>query len=254
MGDLFMGSTKQVGEAPLRTQEQQDFLSQAIGGQGAGAGQAFQEFLQQFDPEQFQSLFQQAFIDPAMQTFEQQVLPSIQQRFVDVNAGSSSALNQALGQSATDISTMLGTQMGQFYQGQQGNKLNALQILNQLASQQTMDPIIQQKEGILGPLIGAGAKMGAAGITASSKEVKENIKDYSNSIEDLEQLTVKTYDYIEKVGGQKDKVGLIAEDLPKELTLMKDGILHVDLYGLMGLMINSMKNLNDKLKAIEETV
>jgi hypothetical protein len=141
------------------TREQQDFLSQTLKGLGPQAGEAFSQFLQPYDPEQFQDLFQQAFVDPAMLTFEQQVLPSIQQRFVDAGAGSSSALNQALAQSATDLSTMLGSQAGQFYQGQQGNQLQALGLLNQLVGQRSQDPIIQQRQGLAGPLIGLGGRI-----------------------------------------------------------------------------------------------
>ena len=93
-----------------------------------------------------------------MLTYERSVLPGIQQRFGDANAGSSSALNQALGQSAADVSTMIGSQAGQFFQGQQGNQLNAMQILNQLLGQRSFDPIIQQRQGLLGPAIGAAGQ------------------------------------------------------------------------------------------------
>ena len=139
-----------------------DYLNQAIQGLGPEAQQAFQQFLQPYDQEQFQGLFQQAFIDPAMQTFEQQTLPAIQQRFVDANAGSSSALNQALGQSAADLSTMMGGQMGQFYQGQQQNQLQALGQLGGMAGQRIQEPIIQQKQGWGGALLGAVGEVGAA--------------------------------------------------------------------------------------------
>lgn len=118
------------------------------------------------DPGDFQDLFQQAYVDPAMLTFEQQVLPAIQERFVGANAGSSSALNQALAQSATDLSTMLGSQMGQFYQGQQQlgqqGQLGALSALQGSLGQKQFDPIIQQQQGILGPLIGAAGQAAGA--------------------------------------------------------------------------------------------
>lgn len=97
-----------------------------------------------------------------MMQFEQQVLPAIQQRFGDANAGSSSALNQALGQSAADLSTMLGGQMGQFRQGEKINQLQALNLLGNMSGQKLQDPIIQQKQGILGPLIGAGGQAAGA--------------------------------------------------------------------------------------------
>jgi len=120
--------------------------------------------MQGMDPNQMQDLFQQSFIDPAMMNFEQQVIPSIQESFGAANAGSSSALNQALAQSGRDLSTMLGTQMGQFAQGQQSNALNALQSINQSVGQRAFDPIITQKQGWLNPLIGAaGTAAGTMG-------------------------------------------------------------------------------------------
>ncbi len=160
MGNLMMGSAKHKGNVPLMTPEQQQLMGQGIQGLGPQVNQAFAQGIGPYDPSQFQDLFQQAFIDPAMQVYEQQALPAIQQRFVDVGAGSSSALNQALGQSAADLSTMLGTQMGQFYQQQQGNQQNMLQMLMGTLGQRAFDPIIQQQQGLAGPLIGAAGQIG----------------------------------------------------------------------------------------------
>jgi len=101
-----------------------------------------------------------------MLAFEQQTMPAIQQRFADANAGSSSALNQALAQSAADLNTMLGSQFGQFAMGQQQlaqqGQLGALSALNSALGQRAFDPIIQQRQGLAGPLIGA-AGMAAGG-------------------------------------------------------------------------------------------
>ncbi len=141
-----MGSSSQ---ANLLSPEQQKFLSEALGGEGQ-VGQAFGQFLQ---PQNYEDMFQKSVIDPAMQAHQQQVIPGLQQRFVDVGAGSSSALNQALSQSATDLSTSLGSKYMDFFQGQQQNTLGALGQLGGLAGQRTFEP--QQQGGLLGPLIGA---------------------------------------------------------------------------------------------------
>lgn len=187
-----------------------------------------------------------------MMQYEQQVLPAIQQRFVDANAGSSSALNQALAQSAGDLTTQLGSQYLNFFNQQQANQLSALSGLGGLAGQQTFQPLVSQSGGILGPLIQAGGQAGAAALMASSEKVKENIKDFKKyGLKELRKFKVKKYDYIEEVGGQKDKIGLIAEELPKELTAEKDGILHVDLYALMSVMINAMQELDEKIVQLE---
>jgi len=234
----------------MLTPQQQQLLSGMLGGLGGQATEALGSFLQPMDKGQMDDIFQKSYVDPAMQTFEQQMLPAIQQRFADANAGSSSALNQALGQSAADLSTQLGSQYGQFFQNQQGMQQNAINQFLPLMTGQTFSPLIQQQQGILGPLVQAGGQIGAAA-AMSSKTVKENIKDYKKGLKALKDLDVKQYDYIEDVGGEKDKVGLIAEDVPKELTAEKDGILHVDLYGVMGLMINAIKELNEKIVQLE---
>lgn len=107
-------------------------------------------------------MFEEQYIKPAEQAYERFTLPGIQQRFVDVDAGSSSALNQALAQSATDLSTALGTQFGQFMTGQQQQQQQALNQLLQLLTGQTFTPIIQQQQGILGPLLGATGQLAGA--------------------------------------------------------------------------------------------
>ena len=84
------------------------------------------QFLQPKGYEDYKSMFEEQYVKPAQQSFERFTVPSLQQRFVDADAGSSSALNQALAQSATDLSTNLGTQFGQFMQGQQQKQLGAM--------------------------------------------------------------------------------------------------------------------------------
>ncbi len=234
----------------MLTPQQQQLFSQFLGGLGPQAQQALGGALQPTSPEDMEAMFQKSYVQPAMQTFEQQVVPGIQQRFADVGAGSSSALNQALAQSASDLSTSLGSQFGQMAQGQQQMQLQALSQFLPMLTGQTFSPQFQQQQGILGPLIGAGGQIGA-GLAMSSKKVKENIREYKKGLKELQNMDVKQYDYIKDVGGQKDKVGLIAEDVEKELTASKDDILHVDLYGLMGLMINSIKELSAKVEQLE---
>ena len=188
-----------------------------------------------------------------MQQYNQKIVPGIQQRFVDANAGSSSALNQALGQSAADLGTMLGGQYMNFFNQQQANTLSALSGLGGLAGQQTFTPMISQNQGILGPLINAGGQIGAAAVMSSEK-VKENIREYNKGLDVLKDLDVKIYDYKEEVGGGKDRVGVIAEKVPSEIQREVDGIKAVDLYGLIGLLINSVKELNERIVQLEEAI
>lgn len=221
---------------------------------GGQASQAYQQFLQPYDPSQYQDVFNKAIVDPAMQNYNQQIVPALQQRFVDANAGSSSALNQALGQSAADLSNMLGGHYLNFFNQQQANKLSALSGLGGLASQQTFTPLVSQNQGLVGPLIQAGGNIASAAVAASSEKVKENIRPYEKGLDIIKDLEVKIYDYVESLGGHKDKVGVMAERVPNEIQAEINGVKAVDLYGLIGLLINSVKELNEKIVQLQEAI
>lgn len=250
MGKTMTGGTTRKGNVSMLTPEQQQVFSSVL----SGLGPQFQETLGGMiggrSPEEMQSTFQQAYVEPATQAFEQQIVPGIQQRFVDVDAGSSSALNQALASSASNLATGLGTQFGQMQENDLQRQLQSLGLFQGMAGQQTFQPQFQQQEGIAGPLMQAIAMM-ASGAMMSSIAVKENVKAYEKGLDVVKGIKVRQYDYIEAVGGEKDKVGLIAEELPEELTAKKDEILHVDLYGLMGLLLNAIKELNEKVRTLE---
>ena len=121
----------------MLTKEQNKFLKQALGGQGKAVSSAYKDFLKPYDPKQYQDVFQKSVVDPTMLNYNQQVLPAIQQQFADANAGSSSALNQALGASANDLGTMLGGQYMDFFKQQNANRLSAMSGMGGLAGQQT---------------------------------------------------------------------------------------------------------------------
>lgn len=149
-GDIIGGPK---GTSTFLTPEQQSYLQNALGGTSGMVGGAYNQFLQPYSPEQYEGAFQKGVVDPAMMQYEQRVLPAIQQRFVDANASSSSALNQAVASSAQDLTTSLGGQYLNFMQGQQQNTLNALGQLGGLAGRQTQEQLYQP--GILGELLKA---------------------------------------------------------------------------------------------------
>lgn len=190
-------------------------------------------------------------VDPAMKQYQNQVLPSIQQRFGDANAGSSSALNQALSTSATDLQSALSGQRLQMQQGAQQNQLAVLAQLLGLTNSRQYDPIVQgPSTGILPDLIKGGAAIGSAA-ALSSIQVKENIKPYDKGLEIVRGMEVKIYDYKEEVCDAKNCVGLIAEEVPEELQGEINGIKGVDLYGMVSLLVNSVKQLDAKVKQLE---
>lgn len=127
------------------------------------------DLLKGFDETKLMDFYQKGLVDPTIQTYQEQVLPSIQERFIDANAGSSSALNQALAKSATDLSSGLSGQLaGLLYQGQQQGAQNQLGALSQILSllgQRSFDPIVQGPQtGVLKDLLVTGAKVGAASL------------------------------------------------------------------------------------------
>ncbi len=197
-------------------------------------------------------MFQKGVVDPSMRTYEQQVLPGIQQRFTDANAGSSSALNQALTQSAGNLSNDLAGQRIGLQSSMAGQQTGALQQILGLLGQKSFDPIVQGPQGgLVKDLIAAGGNV-AAGAAQSSRDVKENIVDYEHGLDLTRKLEVKQYDYTIPVeGNQKNRVGLIAEDVPDDFTTYVNGIKSVDLYGLISLLINSVKQLDSKVRELE---
>lgn len=319
MGKTFKGGSKFEGNAELLTKEQKKFLSSILSsGTSSKAKRSYQRFLEgridepdmmsRKDLDKFlkpsrktyedlmgadESMegFQYGVVDPMMQQYQQRVLPSIQQHYADLNAGSSSALNQALAASANDLTTQMGSMYLPYMQNQQqvrlaaaggmaglttpmlnyaslqqndyhqqlANRLTALSGVGGLAGQQTFTPIISKHQGIQGPLIGAAGSIGAAALkfapqiaaAFSSEKVKENIREYSKGLDVVNGLDVKIYDFKPEVGGDKDRVGVIAEKVPKEIQASVSGILGVDLYGLIGLLINSVKELSAKIERLE---
>lgn len=162
MGKTLTGGVTRKEDINLLNPQQQQLFSQALQQIGPGALESLQAATQPMSQEDLQATFQQSYVDPALQALQQQILPAIQQRFVDVGAGSSSALNQALARAASDVSTQLGSQFGQYSVGQQQLQQNALSQFLPLLGKQTTQPQFQQTQGILGPLIGTSGQLGAA--------------------------------------------------------------------------------------------
>ena len=227
---------------------------------GSQAAQAYQNFLQPQNPEDYQELFQQAYVDPARMQYERSILPAIKEQFMgDGGSKASGALNQALAQSATDLGTALGSEFGNFYQQQQANQLSALSGLSGLAGQQTFQPVIQPRPGIGGSLLSGagsilgGALAGPAGYALSSRKFKKNIREYTPGMEKLRFLEVKQYDYANSTAPiDQNRVGLLAESVPKEFTAETEKGLAVDVYGLVGLLINSVQELEMRIRELEQ--
>lgn len=84
--------------------------------------------------------------------------------------------------------------------------------------------------------------------------MKENIRDYNHGIDKLRALSVKQYDYRSPHELLKGRVGLMAEEVPPEFQGLSDKGPMVDIYGLIGLLINSVKDLSEKVEGLQSFV
>jgi len=144
MGKTMLGGVSHEGNVDLLTGEQQKYLSGQMQGQ---------------DPQQFQNMFQKSFVDPAQQIMQRQIIPGIKEQFMGMDESGSSALNQALSQSATDLTSSLGSQMMNQYNLGQNRGMQA-------AGTKQFSPMIHEQQGILGDIIKMIGSLGAAGIGA----------------------------------------------------------------------------------------
>lgn len=222
----------------------------------------------------------------ALHQFQTRIAPSVSQQFGGSELGGSSAMRQALAAAGVDLQRSItsdyanmrhGIASGTMNQANQNtlSGLNARLQANQLTMGNPITPINQgpvnaynQKQGgtsgIGGQLIGgglgalgayAGSEAGAASLAAlfaSSKDIKENIEPYDKGLEIVRQLEVMNYDYMIPIEGrQQNRVGLIAENVPEELQGMIGDIKAVDVYGLVSLLVNCVKQLDQKVKLLE---
>lgn len=119
------------------------------------ATQTTEDFLQPFDMAQMegpmQDMWKKAYVNPAMRTFNEDIVPALQQNMASQNTSSSSALDQALARSAEMLSTDLGSKYGDLMMQQQGrsdtNRTNALNALLGLSGRQTFTPQYEDKQG-----------------------------------------------------------------------------------------------------------
>ncbi len=106
---LFGSKPKQMSTKTKGQRKLLDYLIEQLqSGGGIGDDPTFQgasDFLQQLFGGDFE-----AFEQPLIQQFEQQIAPGIAERFAGLGAGSSSGLNQALAQEAGNLTTKLGSQ------------------------------------------------------------------------------------------------------------------------------------------------
>ena len=146
LSNLLFGGTQNLGNIELLEPSQRQLLQSLTSPQTAQRSQQALQNLLAFDPAAQKQLFQESIVAPTLETYQQQVIPYIQQYYSDLGLGSSGALNQALAQSATSLGTQLGAQQMDFYKTQQAGALGALGQLSGLSTTPTQAPLIQQSK------------------------------------------------------------------------------------------------------------
>jgi len=159
-GNFFTGDPGGFSQQDLLNPQQKEVMSKLLSGLGAptGAGLDYLQGILSDDPGAFE-----AFEAPFKQQFEQETIPMIAERFAGLGAGSSSAMNQTLGQAGSDLSTQLAGLRANLKQG-------ALSQLGGLLGQ-GMQPTFQTSyqpgtPGFLGTL---GTGLSSAGGSAFSR-------------------------------------------------------------------------------------
>lgn len=149
---MAMFSSTQTKNVPLYTPEQQEQIKKLI----QQGGQPAMDLLMSIIGGAPEDVFQKSYVDPAMQSYNQDALPAIGERFGSGDTGASSALNQTLARSAVDLETRLGKQYGDFINNYTGNQLNALNQYYGLSQQKMNEPYLYQKPGWLDDILKVG--------------------------------------------------------------------------------------------------
>ncbi len=140
---------KQVGTADLLDPAQRQVFERILG----------TDINRLFDPQTQQGFFQQQVAEPTLEQFRRQVIPAIQEQFVGQGASSSSGLNQALAQAATDVQSNLAAQLGGF---QQQGLQNQMALLSQALGLGATKPLIQEGSNPLGAAAGLFGTVGGS--------------------------------------------------------------------------------------------
>lgn len=135
--DFLKGKKDKVKFYNPYTDEQSDFLDYILQQSQGNLPQAF-KYLEGILGDEEGAY--EDFEAPAMQQFEQEIIPSILERFSGMGARSSSALNQTLGQAGKELSTNLSAQRA----GLKNNALQNLMNFAQMGMQSKKTPYVKK--------------------------------------------------------------------------------------------------------------
>lgn len=132
----------------------------------------------------------------------------------------------------------------------------------------TFDPSgnFNAQGNIIGGNIGTGGQVIAAGdVTAygtvanlSDKRVKRDIRKIDDALAKLKTLSGYTFSKVDEAPSSKRHTGVIAQEvqqvLPEAINEMPNGLLTVSYGNMAGLIIEAIKNLDDKVTALQAEV
>ena len=154
--DFLFGKGEQLQQVPRFTQPQEDIFSQLQQGVGGALPAGFEQLLSILSgtPEAAKQ-----FEAPAMRQFEEQILPTIAERFTGLlgeGAQRSSAFGQQLGQAGAGLAEKLQAQRG----GRQQNALTQLMQLMQTGLTPQFQTLLRERQpGLLETGVKGAAKM-----------------------------------------------------------------------------------------------
>ncbi len=154
--NFLFGKGEQLQQVPRFTEQQQDIFSQLQQGAAGAIPQGFEQLLSMLtqDPQAAKQ-----FEAPAMRQFEEQILPTIAERFTGLlgeGAQRSSAFGQQLGQAGAGLAERLQAQRG----GRQQNALTQLMQLMQTGLTPQFDTLLRERQpGLLETGVKGAAKM-----------------------------------------------------------------------------------------------
>lgn len=159
---MGLGRSPQPKRVETLTKEQKALLNQFIGGAQQGFGPGLEAILTQLDPQRTEELFQQAVADPALRSFQQQVIPSILQSSANLGAKGGSNIERQLARAGTSLEADLASQLAALQFGQQQQGIANILGLGQTAigqpafalQQPSPSPLQQLSSGLIGGAFG----------------------------------------------------------------------------------------------------
>lgn len=155
--EFLFGKKDKIKKAGLLTPEQEELMSLIKEGLSKGTG-AFGGIFGDFD----KGAFEEGVSKPALQNFQENILPQLQEKFIAGNQVLGSGMRRGQLKAATDLQTQLAQLMYEAQQKQQQNKLAGIQTA--LGTKGFENIYKQGSSGALqGFIQGAGKGLGEAG-------------------------------------------------------------------------------------------